>query len=177
MRKIIFLRRIKMYRIQRKHLILSLILSIALIAAMALLFVSCDKEQPPVPEAPSTQEAPQEQGGDQQGGGQPGEQIEEVGQGSTSFSFFAKFADGSTRKFTVKTDKATVGEALVDAGLITGSESSYGLMVETVCGVKYDYTEDGMYWAFYVNGEYAMTGVDSTPISADETYAFKATRA
>jgi hypothetical protein len=161
-----------MNRIQRKHLILSLILSIALIAAMALLFVSCDKEQPPVPEVPSTQEAPQDQGGESQG-----EQIEEVGQGNTSFSFFAKFADGSTRKFTVKTDKSTVGEALLDAGLITGSESSYGLMVETVCGVKYDYTEDGMYWAFYVNGEYAMTGVDSTPISADETYAFKATRA
>ena len=161
-----------MMRKSRKHLILSLILSIALIAAMALLFVSCDKEQTPVPEVPSTQEAPQEQGGDQQG-----EQIEEVGQGSTSFSFFAKFADGSTRKFTVKTDKATVGEALVDAGLITGSQSAYGLMVETVCGVRYDYNDDGMYWAFYVNDGYANSGVDSTPINADETYSFRATRA
>ena len=33
-----------------------------------------------------------------------------------------------------------------------------------------------MYWAFYENGEYASTGVDSTPIQDGATYAFVASK-
>ena len=36
------------------------------------------------------------------------------------------------------------------------------------------YDKDGKYWAFYVDGEYAATGVDSTDITAGATYTFKA---
>ena len=32
---------------------------------------------------------------------------------------------------------------------------------------------DRTYWAFYVNGEYASTGVDSTPVNEGDTYEFK----
>ena len=31
-----------------------------------------------------------------------------------------------------------------------------------------------MYWAFYVGGEYAMTGVDQTPFEHDGEYMLKA---
>ena len=45
----------------------------------------------------------------------------------------------------------------------------------TVCNcVTVDYDQDGKYWAFYVDGEYAATGVDSTDITAGATYTFKA---
>ena len=37
-----------------------------------------------------------------------------------------------------------------------------------------DYDQDGKYWAFYVDDEYAATGVDSTDITAGATYTFKA---
>lgn len=37
-----------------------------------------------------------------------------------------------------------------------------------------DYDADGAYWAFYINGEYASTGVDSTNIEAGATYTLKA---
>ena len=37
-----------------------------------------------------------------------------------------------------------------------------------------DYETDKMYWVFYVNGEYAMTGVDTTPITEGTAYLLKA---
>ena len=36
-----------------------------------------------------------------------------------------------------------------------------------------DYDKDGTYWAFYINGEYASTGVDSTTIKEGDSYSFK----
>ena len=62
---------------------------------------------------------------------------------------------------------------MFDLGLISGDESEYGLYVKTVNGVTLDYDKDGKYWAFYVDGEYAATGVDSTDIAAGSTYTFK----
>lgn len=98
----------------------------------------------------------------------------EVGEGSTGFAFQVTFADGSRQDYTVKTDSTVVGEALQDAGLIAGEESEYGLYVKTVAGQTLDYDADGMYWAFYVNGEYATSGVDTTNIDAGSTYEFRA---
>ena len=33
-----------------------------------------------------------------------------------------------------------------------------------------DYDTDKSYWSFYVNGEYAMTGVDGTTVEEGATY-------
>ena len=73
----------------------------------------------------------------------------------------------------ITTEKETVGEALLDEGLIEGEDSQYGLYVKKVNGVLADYNVDGTYWAFYVNGAYGATGVDSTPVEDGATYAFK----
>ena len=45
--------------------------------------------------------------------------------------------------------------------------------MKTVNGVTADYDKDGTYWAFYINGEYAMSGVDTTAVEEGATYAFK----
>ena len=66
-----------------------------------------------------------------------------------------------------------MGEALLELELIEGDESEYGLYVKTVNGITADYDEDGTYWAFYIGGEYAQTGVDSTPVTEGEEYSFK----
>lgn len=100
-----------------------------------------------------------------------------VGEGEKSFVFKVVDLDGAEKSFDIKTDAKTVGEALVAEKLISGTTSEYGLMVDTVNGIKYDYNADGAYWAFYVNGEYAMTGVDSTDIVDGTTYSFVATKA
>ena len=72
--------------------------------------------------------------------------------------------------FTVHTDKNTVGEALLEHDLIAGEESEYGLYVKTVNGIVADYDTDQAYWAFYIDGEYAMSGVDTTEITEGATY-------
>ena len=95
------------------------------------------------------------------------------GTGAHQFKFVVVDAEGKETNFEIKTDKATVGEALLDEKLIEGTDSQYGLYVKTVNGITLDYDKDQMYWAFYVNGEYAMTGVDSTPIEEGAVYAFK----
>ena len=39
-----------------------------------------------------------------------------------------------------------------------------------------DFNTDGSYWAFYIDGEYAMTGVDSTEINEDSVYTLQVTK-
>lgn len=95
------------------------------------------------------------------------------GEGETQFDFLVVDQEGEETLFEVHTDKETVGEALQDVGLIEGEEGDYGLFVKTVNGIAADYDKDGVYWAFYVNDEYAAQGVDSTKITEGDTYAFK----
>lgn len=121
----------------------SLILCIVLIAAMALFTGCSDKKE------------------------------NSVGEGEKSFTFIVTDGDGNEETFDVKSDAKTVGEALMDEGLLEGEEGPYGLYVKVVNGITADYDKDGTYWAFYVNGEYAMSGVDMTDIEDGQTYAFK----
>ena len=72
--------------------------------------------------------------------------------------------------FTIKTEKETVGAALLEHELISGEESQYGLYIKSVNGMVADYDVDGSYWAFYVDGEYAMSGVDTTEIAEGTVY-------
>ena len=97
-----------------------------------------------------------------------------LGTGEKSFDFTVTGTDGAVTEFEIHTDKATVGEALTELKLIAGEQGDYGLYVKTVNGVTLDYDTDGKYWAFYIDGEYAMTGVDSTDITEGSTYSFKA---
>ena len=130
---------------------LSLSVCIVLIAVMALFTTGCNDSK--------TVSTPSEA---------------QVSSQTAEFTFKVTDADGKETDFTINTDKKTVGEALLDKGLIAGDESEYGLYVKTVNGITLDYDKDGMYWAFYVNGEYASAGVDSTDITAGAEYAFKA---
>ena len=72
--------------------------------------------------------------------------------------------------FTIHTDQTTVGAALQEHQLISGEEGAYGLYVKVVNGITADYDIDQSYWSFYINGEYAMTGVDSTEITEGSVY-------
>ena len=96
-----------------------------------------------------------------------------LGQGAVSFTFTVVNGEGKEITVTINTDKETVGEALTDLGLVSGEDSEYGLMVDTVNGETWSYAETGKYWALYIDGEYAMTGVDSTPVTAGANYTFK----
>ena len=79
-------------------------------------------------------------------------------------------AEDQVVTFTVHTDKETVGEALQEHKLIDGEEGPFGLYVKVVNGMVADYDKDQSYWSFYINGEYAMTGVDTTKIVESDVY-------
>ena len=97
---------------------------------------------------------------------------ETVGQGATAFSVEVKDAEGKATKFTVQTDEKTVGAALQKLNIIAGEASDYGLYIKEVTGITADYDKDGTYWAFYIDGQYAATGVDSTEVKAGAVYGF-----
>ena len=93
-----------------------------------------------------------------------------LGEGAATIYVTVKDVDGTVTKFQVNTDAATVGEALVAVELIEGHDTEYGLYVDAVNGITADWDTEKAYWAFYIDGEYAMTGVDATEIVADTTY-------
>ncbi len=96
-----------------------------------------------------------------------------LGTGATVFTLKVTTDTGSSTDFIIHTDEKTVGAALLNVGLIAGTPSEYGLYVTTVNGITADYNTDGTYWAFYVNGDYATTGVDTTDVTPDGCYELK----
>ena len=153
------------------HKLLSFILCIVLIAAMALLATGCSDNKPV--ETPQTGDGATSIPNPE---ATPAAVIEK-GEGKTAFNFHVTDQNGNTTRFIVKTDKTIVGEALLEVGLITGTKESYGLYVKSVNGITADYAKDNAYWAFYVNGEYASKGVDATTIDPNATYSFVKTPA
>ena len=137
---------------------LSLILCIVLIAAMALVTTGCSGK----PAEVATTDVITFSDGDT------------LGEGEISFPLTIVHNDGTELNITVNTDQTVLGTALQDLGLIVGEEGPYGLYIKTVDGETLDYDKDGKYWAFYVNGEYALKGIDLTEIAEGETYMLKA---
>ena len=95
-----------------------------------------------------------------------------LGEGATTFALVIKQLDGSSISATINTDAETVGEALEALGVLKGEEGPYGIYIKEVNGVTAVYEEDGTYWGFYIDGEYAMTGADVTPVTAGAEYTF-----
>ncbi|MBQ7340713.1 MAG: DUF4430 domain-containing protein [Oscillospiraceae bacterium] len=96
-------------------------------------------------------------------------------EGEKSFTVTVVHADGSSKDFSYKTTELYVGTVLQAEGLIEGEEGEFGLYIHAVDGEQAIYEEDGAYWAFYVNGEYAAQGIDLTPIEDGTTYSLEYT--
>lgn len=77
------------------------------------------------------------------------------------------------KSYDVKTDAEYLRQAMEEAKGLTfeGTESEYGMMVETVNGELADYNADGAYWAFYVNDEYCNYGIDSQPVADGDAFS------
>lgn len=135
---------------------LSLVLCAVLIAAMALFTIGCSDNSDPVVSGGTVSQS----------------DSNVLGEGEHSFTFTVTDAEGNVTSYEIFTKQTIVGDALLELELIAGEESEYGLYVKTVDGLTVDYETDGKYWAFYIDGEYAMTGVDSTDIVNGTTYSF-----
>lgn len=90
--------------------------------------------------------------------------------GDKTFTLEVVHGDGTTIQIECSTDLEYVGEALQADGVIEGEEGAYGLYIQVVDGEKAVFEEDGAYWAFYLGEEYAMQGIDLTPIEDGAVY-------
>ena len=90
-----------------------------------------------------------------------------------SFTLVIVDDQGNETSQVIETSKTTVGDALMEKGLLEGEETQYGLFIKSVNGIMADYDTSGTYWAFYIDGEYAMTSVDLTDIVDGATYMLK----
>ncbi len=134
--------------------LVSFILCGVLIAAMALTLIGCNDTKTPLETSAETATV--------------------KGEGATVFYLNVISLDRKVTPFEIHTDKATVGEALVELGLIAGDPGEFGLYVKTVNNVTIDPDTNPAYWAFYEGDTYAATGVDKTAITPGATYAFRA---
>ena len=145
-------------------LILSLIL---LLSAFALFSCEKEEEEAPVQSISDEEEIPKE--GLWQNATY--RKNTSLGEGEKSFTLVVEI-DGKSINFSIKTNETTVGAALKSLNLIQGNDGLY----TTVNGVLADYNVDKSYWAFYVNGEYALEGMDTTTIEQGATYKLAHTK-
>ena len=94
-----------------------------------------------------------------------------------SFTLVIVDDQGNETTQVIETAKTTVGDALMEKNMLEGEETQYGIMITSVNGIVADYNTTGTYWAFYIDGEYAMTGVDQTDIVEGTTYMLKVEKA
>ena len=124
--------------------VLSMALCILLIAASALCISSCR----------NTPDKPEESAGEK------------------TFTLLVETGE-ETKTHTVTTEKATVGEALVEAGIVEDDRDTYGLYIKTVDGITADYNKDGTYWMLYEGDVQTSTGADQVTIKDGATYSLK----
>lgn len=95
----------------------------------------------------------------------------EFGKGAQTVVVEVK-AEDQTVTFTLHTDKDTVGAALLEHDLIAGENGLYTV----VNGMTADWDADQSYWAFYIDGAYASTGLDDTDITEGAVYRLEYTK-
>ena len=99
----------------------------------------------------------------------------QTSQGSKAFTVEVVHSDGSSKTFEYRTDEDYLGTVLQSEGLIEGEMGPYGLTIYVVDGERAVWEENGAYWAIFVNGEYGMTGVDTTPVNDGDAFKLEYT--
>ena len=89
--------------------------------------------------------------------------------GSKTITVHVDHLEGEDTDFTISTDAEYLRQALEQEDLIVGSESQYGLWVETVDGETADEAAQE-WWCITKGGEQLNTGADQTPIADGERY-------
>ena len=110
-------------------------------------------------------------------GEKQGEASGTTGGAAVSFTVIVVHKDGSEKTFTYETNEEFVGPVLTEAGLLKGNAGPYGLEITEVDGEKAVYSEDGAYWAVYEGEEYALQGIDTTPVKEGQVYKLVWTKA
>ena len=102
-------------------------------------------------------------------------------EGSKAITIEVINLEEESKVYELKTDAEFLIEAMEEAkeqGLTyEGEEGPYGLSISTVNGERADYTLDGAYWSFNVNGEYCNYGVSEQPVEDGDAFEIVYTKA
>ena len=90
-------------------------------------------------------------------------------EGSKAFTLTVVHGDGSSKDFTISTDEEFLAPALKAEGILPADEGSDG-MYFTVDGEKADYSVNQSYWGLFIGEEYAMTGMNDTPVNDGDSF-------
>ena len=99
----------------------------------------------------------------------------EFGDGAKTVKVEVKAEEYSVT-FTIHTDAEMLGDALMAHSLVDGEVGAYGLYIKKVNGMLADYDVDQTYWMITKNGEFLMTGADTTVIADGEHYELTRTK-
>lgn len=89
-----------------------------------------------------------------------------------TFTVTVVHADKTEKVFDYTAEPGKLGAFLEAEGLIVGSGDG---MFHTVDGEKADWNENQSYWAFYVDGAYAMKGIYDTDMESGKAYKLEYT--
>lgn len=94
-------------------------------------------------------------------------------QGAKAITIEVVDNNSESKVYSINTDAEYLRQAMEETKGLTfsGTESEYGMMVETVNDVTADYNADGAYWAFYVNNEYCNYGIDTQPVKDGDAFS------
>lgn len=95
-------------------------------------------------------------------------------EGSKTFSVTIVHKDGSQRDENITSTRVYLAEALRDEGII-GDEGIKTGMYLTIDGETANWDPDQAYWGIYVNGEYALYGLNDIPIEDGASYKLEYT--
>ena len=93
-----------------------------------------------------------------------------LGKGEKTVSFDIE-AEGQAITITLKTDKATLGEAMFEHGLI--NDASFFNILN---GMEASWEKDQAYWAFYQGDKLMPYGVNDQTINGGENFRFVYTK-
>ena len=92
-------------------------------------------------------------------------------EGQKTVTITIVYEDGTAKNLEYTTGCETLAELLLEKELVTGYASEeYGFTIESVDGIKLDWSKDGAYWALYEGEEYAITSAAGIVLTEGGVY-------
>lgn len=93
-----------------------------------------------------------------------------------TFTLQIVHADGTTVEKQITTTQTYLANALFDEKILVEEDALKTGMYTIVDGEKASWEKDQAYWGFYVNGGYAVEGMNTTEIEDSAVYKLEYTR-
>lgn len=92
-----------------------------------------------------------------------------------TFTLQIVHSDGTTLEKEITTEQTYLANALFDEEILTEQDALQTGMYTIVDGEEASWEKDQAYWGFYVNGDYAVEGMNTTKIQDGAVYKLEYT--